>query len=154
MYHVAYFLDQLINGVTLGAIYGLVAIGYTMVYGILRLINFAHGDDLEAAAAFHEIWLREFRAAHLKQSVWGGDQDTLRELFAAVDFAREDSFNWRLGDIDIRFLPCARYNFSTAKAHEMDGYYPDALVLHFKGKRKPYMFPYWRTHIRDKSVRN
>ncbi len=117
-------------------------------------INFAHGDDLAAAAAFHEIWLREFRAAHLKQSVWGGDQDTLRELFAAVDFAREDSFNWRLGDIDIRFLPCARYNFSTAKAHEMNGYYPDALVLHFKGKRKPYMFPYWRTHIRDKSVRN
>ena len=36
MYHVAYFLDQLINGVTLGAIYGLVAIGYTMVYGIIQ----------------------------------------------------------------------------------------------------------------------
>ena len=44
MYHVAYFLDQLINGVTLGAIYGLVAIGYTMVYGIIGMINFAHGE--------------------------------------------------------------------------------------------------------------
>ena len=40
----AYFLQQLINGVTLGAIYGLIAIGYTMVYGIIGMINFAHGE--------------------------------------------------------------------------------------------------------------
>ncbi len=40
----AYFLQQLINGVTLGATYGLIAIGYTMVYGIIGMINFAHGD--------------------------------------------------------------------------------------------------------------
>ena len=39
-----YFLDQLINGLTLGSIYGLIAIGYTMVYGIIGMINFAHGD--------------------------------------------------------------------------------------------------------------
>lgn len=39
-----YFLQQLINGVTLGMIYGLIAIGYTMVYGILGMINFAHGE--------------------------------------------------------------------------------------------------------------
>ena len=39
-----YFLLQLINGVTLGSIYGLIAIGYTMVYGIIGMINFAHGD--------------------------------------------------------------------------------------------------------------
>ena len=39
-----YFLQQLINGLTLGAIYGLVAIGYTMVYGIIGMINFAHGE--------------------------------------------------------------------------------------------------------------
>ena len=39
-----YFLQQLINGVTLGAIYGLIAIGYTMVYGIIGMINFAHGE--------------------------------------------------------------------------------------------------------------
>jgi branched-chain amino acid transport system permease protein len=38
------FLQQLINGISLGAIYALIALGYTMVYGILRLINFAHGD--------------------------------------------------------------------------------------------------------------
>jgi len=41
---VAEFTQQLINGVTLGAIYGLIAIGYTMVYGIIGMINFAHGD--------------------------------------------------------------------------------------------------------------
>jgi branched-chain amino acid transport system permease protein len=40
----AYFLDQLINGLTLGSIYGLIAIGYTMVYGIIGMINFAHGE--------------------------------------------------------------------------------------------------------------
>ena len=39
-----YFVQQLINGVTLGAIYGLIAIGYTMVYGIVGMINFAHGE--------------------------------------------------------------------------------------------------------------
>ena len=37
-------LQQLINGLTLGSIYGLIAIGYTMVYGIIGMINFAHGD--------------------------------------------------------------------------------------------------------------
>ena len=38
------FLQQLINGLSLGAIYALIALGYTMVYGVLRFINFAHGD--------------------------------------------------------------------------------------------------------------
>jgi branched-chain amino acid transport system permease protein len=40
----SYFLQQLINGLTLGAIYALIAIGYTMVYGIIGMINFAHGE--------------------------------------------------------------------------------------------------------------
>jgi branched-chain amino acid transport system permease protein len=39
-----YFTQQLINGVSLGSIYGLIAIGYTMVYGIIGMVNFAHGD--------------------------------------------------------------------------------------------------------------
>ena len=38
------FLQQIVNGVTWGSVYALIALGYTMVYGILRLINFAHGD--------------------------------------------------------------------------------------------------------------
>ncbi|MBN8908466.1 MAG: branched-chain amino acid ABC transporter permease LivH, partial [Rhodospirillales bacterium] len=40
----AYALQQLVNGIALGMIYGLIALGYTMVYGIIGMINFAHGD--------------------------------------------------------------------------------------------------------------
>jgi branched-chain amino acid transport system permease protein len=43
-------LQQLINGLSLGSLYALIALGYTMVYGILRLINFAHGDLIMVAA--------------------------------------------------------------------------------------------------------
>src|ERR1051326_3136209 len=41
---VSEFLQQLLNGLSLGAIYALIALGYTMVYGVLRFINFAHSD--------------------------------------------------------------------------------------------------------------
>jgi len=53
------FVQQLINGVSLGSLYALIAVGYTMVYGILRLINFAHGDLLmvSAYAAIYGILL-------------------------------------------------------------------------------------------------
>ncbi len=46
----AFFLQQLVNGLTLGAVYGLIAIGYTMVYGIIGMINFAHGEVYMIAA--------------------------------------------------------------------------------------------------------
>jgi hypothetical protein len=46
------FLQHLANGISLGSLYALVAIGYTMVYGILRLINFAHGDIFMMAVYF------------------------------------------------------------------------------------------------------
>lgn len=46
----ATFLQQLVNGISLGSMYGLIAIGYTMVYGVLRLINFAHGDIMMVGA--------------------------------------------------------------------------------------------------------
>lgn len=44
------FLQQLINGISLGSMYALIAIGYTMVYGVLRLINFAHGEIMMIGA--------------------------------------------------------------------------------------------------------
>jgi branched-chain amino acid transport system permease protein len=44
------FVQQLINGITLGSIYGLIAIGYTMVYGIIGMVNFAHGDVFMVSA--------------------------------------------------------------------------------------------------------
>ncbi|ARQ97301.1 MAG: branched-chain amino acid ABC transporter permease [Campylobacter lanienae] len=44
------FLQQMVNGFSLGSMYALIAIGYTMVYGVLRLINFAHGDIMMVGA--------------------------------------------------------------------------------------------------------
>jgi len=55
------FLQQLVNGVTWGSVYALIALGYTMVYGILRLINFAHGDVYMLGAfigLYASRWLR------------------------------------------------------------------------------------------------
>ena len=55
------FVQQLINGLTIGSIYALIALGYTMVYGILRLINFAHGDIyMVGAYAGFIIWRRRW----------------------------------------------------------------------------------------------
>jgi branched-chain amino acid transport system permease protein len=58
------FVQQLINGLNIGAIYALIALGYTMVYGILRLINFAHGD-IYMVGAFTGYGLAYFIAANL-----------------------------------------------------------------------------------------
>ena len=44
------FISQLFNGLKIGSVYALVALGYTMVYGIIRLINFAHGDFIMVGA--------------------------------------------------------------------------------------------------------
>ena len=57
------FLQQLVNGVTLGCVYALIALGYTMVYGILRLINFAHGDVYMLGAFFGYYSARAIGAA-------------------------------------------------------------------------------------------
>lgn len=65
------FLQQLVNGVSVGSMYGLIAIGYTMVYGVLRLINFAHGDIMMVGAF----------AAFLAMSIFGFD------LYSAALFA-------------------------------------------------------------------
>ncbi|THG85250.1 branched-chain amino acid ABC transporter permease LivH [Pseudomonas sp. A-1] len=51
------FLQQLVNGLTLGAVYGLIAIGYTMVYGIIGMINFAHGEVYMISAYLSAIGL-------------------------------------------------------------------------------------------------
>ncbi len=48
----SYYIQQLLTGISVGGQYALIAIGYTMVYGILRLINFAHGDIFMAAGFF------------------------------------------------------------------------------------------------------
>lgn len=54
------FLQQLINGLSLGSVYALIALGYTMVYGIVKLINFAHGDILMVGAYSGYFVLKQF----------------------------------------------------------------------------------------------
>src|SRR5881628_2616177 len=64
---VSEFLQQLVNGVTWGSVYALIALGYTMVYGILRLINFAHGD-VYMLGAFFAYFAARFSGAALNPS--------------------------------------------------------------------------------------
>ena len=69
------FLQQLINGLSIGAIYALIAVGYTMVYGVLRLINFAHGDVYMIGAM-----TGVFAASYVGQSTSGSVAIALRIL--------------------------------------------------------------------------
>jgi branched-chain amino acid transport system permease protein len=62
------FLQQLINGLSLGAIYALIALGYTMVYGVLRFINFAHSDVFMVGS-----FIGYYLGKHIPENtVWGG----------------------------------------------------------------------------------
>jgi len=62
------FLQQLLNGLSLGAIYALIALGYTMVYGVLRFINFAHSDVFMVGA-----FIGYYLGKHVPEgTVWGG----------------------------------------------------------------------------------
>jgi branched-chain amino acid transport system permease protein len=66
-------LEQLINGLTIGSFYGLIALGYSMVYGVLKLINFAHGDFFTLGSYFGYTLLvlgAAFVTTHL--GLWGG----------------------------------------------------------------------------------
>ena len=62
------FLQQLLNGISLGAIYALIALGYTMVYGVLRFINFAH-SDVFMVGAFVGFYLGRIVP---EGTIWGG----------------------------------------------------------------------------------
>jgi branched-chain amino acid transport system permease protein len=64
------FVQQLINGLTIGSIYALIALGYTMVYGILRLINFAHGD-IYMLGAFSGYFLARWLGFAQEPSLFG-----------------------------------------------------------------------------------
>jgi len=57
-----FFIQQLINGITLGGVYALIALGYTMVYGIIQLINFAHGEFF-AAGGYMGVIILSFMAS-------------------------------------------------------------------------------------------
>jgi branched-chain amino acid transport system permease protein len=65
-----YYLQQLLNGIQLGFVYALIALGYTMVYGIVRLINFAHGDVFMVGAFVGYFTLRAFSGVTLAANPW------------------------------------------------------------------------------------
>src|SRR5487761_328874 len=71
------FLQQLINGITLGSIYGLIAIGYTMVFGIIGMVNFAHGDVFMVSAFIALI-------AFLMLTTWLGISSIVLALFIVL----------------------------------------------------------------------
>ena len=50
------FIQQIINGIALGSVYALTAIGYSMVYGVLELVNFAHGNVYMAGAFIYYLF--------------------------------------------------------------------------------------------------
>ena len=64
------FIQQIINGLVLGSMYALVALGYTMVYGVLRFINFAHGDVF-MLGAFAGMVIHKMLAPMLGGLPWG-----------------------------------------------------------------------------------
>jgi len=74
------FLQQLINGISLGSIYALVALGYTMVYGVLRLINFAHGD-VYMLGAYFGYYAARFLRPYMSGNPW---LDTLEVLAVSM----------------------------------------------------------------------
>lgn len=64
------FLQQIVNGLTLGSVYALVALGYTMVYGIIGLINFAHGDVVMVGAMIATMVAAGLAGAHPATPPW------------------------------------------------------------------------------------
>jgi len=94
-----YFVQQLINGITLGSIYGLIAIGYTMVFGIIGMVNFAHGDVFMASAFIALI-------AFLILTAWLGIGSIALALFIVliVAMAFTSLVNWAIERVAYRPL--------------------------------------------------
>jgi branched-chain amino acid transport system permease protein len=95
----AVFLQQLINGITLGSIYGLIAIGYTMVFGIIGMVNFAHGDVFMVSAFIALI-------AFLVLTSWIGLSSIVVALFLVLVIAMvfTSLVNWAIERVAYRPL--------------------------------------------------
>lgn len=94
-----YFLQQLINGITLGSIYGLIAIGYTMVFGIIGMVNFSHGDIFMVSAFIALI-------VFLIVTTWLGIASMFLALFLmlVVGMALTGLWSWTIEKIAYRPL--------------------------------------------------
>jgi branched-chain amino acid transport system permease protein len=93
------FVQQLINGITLGAIYGLIAIGYTMVFGIIGMVNFAHGDVFMVSAFIALV-------TFLILTTWLGISSVALALFIVlvVAMALTALLNWTIERVAYRPL--------------------------------------------------
>ena len=93
------FVQQFINGITLGSIYGLIAIGYTMVFGIIGMVNFAHGDVFMVSAFIALI-------AFLILTTWLGVSSIVLALFIVliVAMALTSLVNWTIERVAYRPL--------------------------------------------------
>jgi branched-chain amino acid transport system permease protein len=94
-----YFLQQLINGITLGSIYGLIAIGYTMVFGIIGMVNFAHGDVFMLSAFIALI-------VFLIVTTWLGIGSVVVALLAMllISMILTGAWNWAIEKVAYRPL--------------------------------------------------
>jgi branched-chain amino acid transport system permease protein len=97
--HMEVFVQQLIHGITLGAIYGLIAIGYTMVFGIIGMVNFAHGDVFMVSSFIALI-------AFLILTTWLGVSSIVLALFIVllVAMALTSLVNWTIERVAYRPL--------------------------------------------------
>lgn len=109
-------------------------------------INFVHGEHLAQGQTFYQAWLDLYKTQHSQASIWGGDQDVLREMLKEVDYSRTDAFIHEQDAFKIYLLPCSSYNYSSID-EQMADHYPDKKVLHFKGRRKSAMLPYWERYL-------
>src|SRR5579884_3801193 len=93
------FVQQLINGITLGSIYGLIAIGYTMVFGIIGMVNFAHGDVFMVSAFIGLI-------AYLIVTAWLGIASAVGALLIVLIVAMvlTSVVNWAIERVAYRPL--------------------------------------------------
>jgi len=93
------FIQQFINGITLGSIYGLIAIGYTMVFGIIGMVNFAHGDVFMVSAFIALI-------AFLIVTTWIGIGSVVAALLIVlvISMALTALLNWAIERVAYRPL--------------------------------------------------
>jgi branched-subunit amino acid ABC-type transport system permease component len=66
------FVQQMLNGLQVGFIYALIALGYTMIYGIVKLINFAHGDVFYGGGVYQFLCCFLIESSSLACSKWPG----------------------------------------------------------------------------------
>lgn len=128
---VSYFLSMLISGLKLGSIYAIVAIGYSIVYGILRLINFAHGDIM-TVGVYIVLVLMNSMGVPLVVSV------LVSVTFSVVVGLLIERFAYRP-------LRDATEETTLISSLAVSALLQNLLQIVFSSQRKPFLFPSWLT---------